>query len=89
MGLWYTGLVQKKGTIMEAVIHVAYSVTLDDEDAEKIETGEMTVDNIDWSYYIGEATQIELDCVDILQPIPYNGLVPKATTVKESAGHGC
>lgn len=51
---------------MEVAITVAYFVTLDDEDAEKIETGKMTVDNIDWSYYIGEATQIELDCIDIL-----------------------
>lgn len=56
IGLWYTGLVpkgEKKGTIMEAVIHVAYSVSLDDEDVDKIEAGEMSADDIDWNYYIG------------------------------------
>lgn len=38
---------------MEAVIHVAYSVSLDDEDVDKIEAGEMSADDIDWNYYIG------------------------------------
>lgn len=74
---------------MEVAIHVTYFVTLDEEDTEKIEAEEMSANEIDWHYYIGEAEEIELDCVDILQSIPYNGLVPKATTVKESAGHGC
>lgn len=51
---------------MEVAITVAYFVTLDNEDAEKIETGEMSADDIDWNYYIGEASEIDLECVDIL-----------------------
>lgn len=51
---------------MEVTIHVTYFVTLDEEDAEKIEAGEMDANDIDWSYYIGEAEEKELDCVDIL-----------------------
>lgn len=51
---------------MEATIHVTYSVSLDDEDVEKIEAGEMSADDIDWNYYIGEASEIDLEGVDIL-----------------------
>lgn len=51
---------------MEVAIHVTYFVNLDDEDVEKIEAGEMSADNIDWNYYIGEASEIDLECVDIL-----------------------
>lgn len=51
---------------MEVAIHVTYFVTLDEEDTEKIEAEEMSANEIDWHYYIGEAEEIELDCVDIL-----------------------
>lgn len=51
---------------MEVAIHVTYSVNLEDEDVEKIEAGEMSADDIDWNYYIGEANEIDLECVDIL-----------------------
>lgn len=51
---------------MEVAIHVTYFVNLDDEDAEKIETGEMDASDLDWNYYIGEATEIEPESIDIL-----------------------
>lgn len=51
---------------MEVAITVVYFVTLDGEDAEKIEAGEMSANDIDWNYYIGEASEIDLECVDIL-----------------------
>lgn len=87
---------------MEVAIHVAYSVTIDDDDAEKIETGEMDLNDIDWSYYVNESSAIELDSIDVLQFLCYilivqatqsvaddcGVTVPKATIVKENAGHG-
>lgn len=87
---------------MEVAIHVAYSVTIDDDDAEKIETGEMDLNDIDWSYYVNESSAIELDSIDVLQFLcyilivqatqsvadDYGATVPKATIVKENAGHG-
>ena len=51
---------------MEVAIHVTYFVGLEDEDVKKIEAGEMSVDDIDWNYYIGGASEINLECVDIL-----------------------
>lgn len=66
IGLWYNEFIQEEGTIMEVAIHVTYFVNLDDEDVEKIEAGEMSADDIDWNYYLGEASEIDLECVDIL-----------------------
>lgn len=51
---------------MEVVIHVAHFVTIDDDDAEKIEAGEMNLNDIDWSYYVNESSEIELDSIDVL-----------------------
>lgn len=51
---------------MEVTIHVAYFVTIDDDDAEKIETGKMDLNDIDWSYYVNEFSAIELDSIDVL-----------------------
>lgn len=51
---------------MQVAIHVTYWVDVEEDDAEKIETGEMSADDLDWSYYITEASEIELDCIDVL-----------------------
>jgi len=57
---------KEKGTIMEVAIHVTYFVKLDREDAKKIDAGEMNAEDIDWSYYIEEASEIDLECVEII-----------------------
>lgn len=51
---------------MEIVIHVAHFVTIDDDDVEKIEAGEMDLNDIDWSYYLDESSGFELDSIDVL-----------------------
>lgn len=51
---------------MEVAIHVAYFVTIDDDDVEKIEAGEMDLNDIDWSYYVDDSSEIELDSIDVL-----------------------
>ena len=51
---------------MEVAIHVTYFVKLDKEDAKKIEVGEISASDIDWSYYIEEASEIDLECVEII-----------------------
>lgn len=51
---------------MEIAIHVAHFVTIDDNDVEKIEAGEMNINDIDWSYYVDESSTIELDSIDVL-----------------------
>lgn len=51
---------------MEVAIHVTYFVKLDREDAKKINAGEMDASDIDWSYYIEEAPEIDLECVEII-----------------------
>lgn len=56
----------REGTIIEVAIHVTCFVNLDDDDVEKIEAGEMSADDIDWNYYIVEASEIELEFIDVL-----------------------
>lgn len=50
---------------MLGYIHVTYYVTLDEEDAKAIDEGSISPDDIDWTYYIDNATEKELDCVDV------------------------
>lgn len=49
---------------MKVTIHVIYSVDIDDDDVEKIEAGEMNLDDIDWMYYIEKAATMELHDID-------------------------
>lgn len=58
-------LSKRKETTMKVAIHVTYFVRLEDEDAGKLESGEISPSDIDWSYYVEEATEIELDYVDV------------------------
>lgn len=51
---------------MEVAIHVAHFVTIDDDDVEKIEAGEMDLGDIDWSYYMDKFSEFELDSIDVL-----------------------
>lgn len=51
---------------MQATIHVSYLVELFEDDAEKIDMGDISPEDIDWTLYIDEkATERELDYVDI------------------------
>ncbi len=46
-------------------IHVTYYVTIDEEDAKAINEGSISPDDIDWTYYIDNTTEKELDHVDV------------------------
>lgn len=48
---------------MNVLITVNYECTLDDDDVESIKNGRMTLDDIDWLYYIRNAKDIFLDNV--------------------------
>lgn len=50
---------------MLGYIHVTYYVTLDEEDAKAIDEGSISPYDIDWTYYIDNATEKELDYVDV------------------------
>lgn len=50
---------------MEATITVQYTVTLDPEDAEDIERGELDPMDLDWSYYVDSYSEALLVSVEV------------------------
>lgn len=50
--------------MMKIILYVAHFVTIDDDDVEKIEAGEMDLDDIDWSYYVNKFPECELESID-------------------------
>lgn len=48
---------------MYAMMTVEFLVKLEPQDVEDVEAGAMTLDDIDWSYYL--SNYISADCIDI------------------------
>lgn len=48
---------------MYVEITISHLVKLDDEDAQDIENGDMTLSDIDWSYYLDQAGDTVLESI--------------------------
>ena len=51
---------RKKGSTMVVEFIISNTVTLDEQDAQEIESGTMNLSDLDWSYYLDQCGTQEL-----------------------------
>lgn len=50
---------------MEVIVNMTCYLTLDEEDTKKLEDGKMDLEDINWNYYAGKYTDMDVIWADI------------------------